>query len=127
MGIKVTQEAVIPAGKGHRGFIMEARLDERTFDRNKGPEQQVVVTVQPVWRQDDSTKTLAIEVLYSPKLNGLSSLSQLLSRLDLAPKAGSEWEPSTLNLVEVVFDTMLSKDGFVKVDKDSIRKPPQKA
>ncbi|MHB1059777.1 MAG: hypothetical protein ACYC0F_18030 [Rhodanobacter sp.] len=120
MAIEVKKQAAIPPGS-HKGIIMDALETTTIFDPAKGPEPVVEIIIQPAWRSPDpAAETLPVNVSFPPKLNGLSALSKLLSRLDMTPQPGTQWTPNVLHGVEVEFRSTQTDKGFVKVDKDSI-------
>lgn len=120
MPIKAKRQAAIPPGK-HGGIIVEAHETTKVFDPQKGPEEVVEIIIQPEWREADGVETLQVAVLYSPVLNGLSSLSKALERLGQHPAEGESWDPASLAGTEVTF-TAVQKGGFVNVNKDSLTK-----
>jgi len=118
------EQAAIPPGK-HTGIIVQAQEDTRTFDPAKGPEPVVAVTIAPAWQKAPGVETLPVEITFSPKLNGISGLSEFLNRLGKHPKVGTAWEPSAIEGTEIAFESYTER-GFVRVKKDTISALPVK-
>ena len=120
MAIMVKKQAGVPDGP-HTGVIINAEETTKVFDPAVGPEASIEVTIQPAWQSPDGAETLPLNVLFSPVLNGLSALSLFLKRLGMEPENGIAWEPTSLIGVEVQFVAHHAPNGFVRVNKDSIK------
>lgn len=121
MAIAVKQQAAVPPGK-HEGIITTAVETTKVFDPAKGPEDVVEISIQPKWKKDEHTETIPVSVIFTPVLNGISALSKLLARLKVPhPQTGDQWQADSLSGTRVTFVADHNKDGFVRVDKDSIR------
>jgi hypothetical protein len=121
MALKVQKQAAIPAGN-HQGIITRAHETTKVFDPAKGPEPVVEIVIQPAWKQQ-GYETLPVAVVFSPVLNGLSALSKFLGRIGQTPTS-DEFVIESIEGTEVLFTAKVKtgSDGFVQIEKDSIRK-----
>lgn len=120
MAMKMEKVAAIPAGP-HTGIIIQCHETTKVFDPTKGPEPVVEVVIQPKY-QKAGHRTLPVSVVFSPTLTSLSALGRLLGRLGAEPADGEDFVPASLEGTEVAFTAATKPDGFVVVQKDSIRK-----
>lgn len=121
MSIVAKKESIIPPGQ-YTGEIVKAELGTITFDQDEGPKDQVLLQIQADYEPEDGSNVRAMQVNFSPSLNGLSKLSRFLDRLGLHPPDGVAWEPSNLVGTRVAFTAQQNGD-FVNVDRDSLRLP----
>lgn len=123
-GIMTKKQAAIPPGQ-HTGKITAARMTNKDFgnkDENGRSilESTVEIVIAPDYKAPNGAETLPVAVVFSPVLNGLSALSNLLRRLDKEPQEGVEWQPSALVGTRVAFTSEVNK-GFTRVVKDTLR------
>lgn len=127
MAIERKLAVALPPGKGHRGIIMAAEETETDFGTGV-KEATARITVQPEYADKDGTRALPLSFNVSPTLTGkpgagLSALARLYDRLGLS------WddELSEMEGLEIVFDATAKANGFLNIEKDSIRLAPKKA
>lgn len=125
MALERKMAVALPQGAGHRGMIVSAKETETDF--GGGKEATVLVVIQPAFKDKDGTQALPVNVNYSPTLTGkpgapLSALAKLYDRL------GMDWDSEVADLegTEIVFDAKAKANGFLQVDKESIRPAPKK-
>lgn len=123
MALKMKKIAALPEGE-HRGIITAAEETTKVFDPAKGPEPVVAVTIQPAFKDADGVGCGTVSVTYSPSLNGLSGLSLLLGRLNFGLRDGDDFEPSEIVGTEVLFSCKRSPNGFVNIEKGTVRIAP---
>lgn len=120
MALKMKNVVAVPAGN-QTGIITQCHETTKVFDPTKGPESVVEVVIQPKY-QKEGHETLPVAVVFSPSLNSLSALGRFLSRLGVSLRDGQEFVPQSIEGIEVAFTAANKPDGFVVVNKDSIRK-----
>lgn len=120
MAMKMEMVAAIPPGP-HDGIISRCHETTKVFDPSRGPEAVVEVVIQPKW-QKEGHRTLAVSCVFSPSLSSVSALGRFLGRLGVVLADGQEFIPESLEGTRVAFTASTKADGFVVLNKDSIRK-----
>ena len=120
MAMKMEKVVAISPGP-HVGIISQCQETTKVFDRSKGKENVVEITIQPKY-QKESFRTLPVSVVFSPSLTTLSALGRLLGRLGVNLEDGADFVPQSLEGIEVAFTAESKEDGFIVVLKDTIRK-----
>ncbi len=119
MALKMKKVVAVPAGN-QTGIITECRETTKTFDPRKGPEAVVEIVIQPKYAKEGH-ETLPVSCVFSPSLTSLSALGRFLGRMNVDLKEGQEFVPQSLEGTPVAFTTESKPDGFVVVQKDTIR------
>lgn len=119
MPIEVKNLKQIPAGN-HKAIIIDAKIIDKTFKHEKGPEQVLEVTIQP--EQPEEGIYNPVSVNFTPALNPLSALGSFLVRLGVAPdwESASSWDETSLIGREVTVNIAMN-GRFPQALKDSIR------
>lgn len=119
MAIEVTKATRLPAGT-HQGIISAAHMTQKTFRPEEGPQSVLEVVIQPA--PVDGVDVEPLGVIFNPVINGLSALSGLLENLGMHPAEGETFEESALDGIEVVFEAKENANGFMTIQKDTIKR-----
>lgn len=121
MGIIANKETVVEPGI-YNGEIVDAQINTKTFNEEEGPKEVLDVQILPD-HPDENVHTLLQS--YTPILNGLSKLSELLERLEQHPKDGEKFEPFSIVGTRVRFEAVEANSGYITYTKDSVVPEPQ--
>lgn len=118
MALNVVNLKKLPEGKT-TGIIVSVEPTDTIFDRAKGPEKTVEITIQPKNPEVGIYKPLTVN--FSPEINPLSGMGHLIKRLgvELDYENLTEFNEQELVGIEVSFNVFYDKQ-FPKIQKDSI-------
>lgn len=121
--IKVKNLKELPEGQAE-GIIIRSELGVRDFKQGDGPQQVLMVAIQP--RNPEDGEYPELEMTFKPALNPMSALGKFLDRIgesiDFATT--QNWDEKSILGTEVQFETVHNKINgvnFSQIQKDTVR------